>query len=254
MVAGWRAGPFRTADGTLDILARAGAHLSFRVLLVGETNPGFDRPPRDFAGRRIPAGRGSINWACTLLVRADAAVVFHRIARADSVVLRGDHRIAAGGAECIASCDFTDLLTMLSLVCERGRRIFRISVGWNAAGGRIHFSISCTRGFPARIGATPAAHACRRVPFVVGVVSHLLRIWRRQTRQRRSAMAEFHSDGRVLPERPAADMDWLVRPASSALVSRRDRIQHPRARAGHRVDLVFATPVANCVLLHRHAL
>src|SRR6266481_3877624 len=86
------------------------------------------------------------------------------------------------------------------------------------------------------------------------MVSHLLRIWHRQNCQRRSAMAPFHRYGRVLPKRPAAHLDRLVRRASAALVPLRQCLQHSRSRACPRLDAFLPSPRPYHLLLHRRAL
>ena len=75
-------------------------------------------------------------------------------------------------------------------------------------------------GFRPGLGTSASAVARQPVPAAMGVVPHLLRIGRGEAGQRRSRVAQLHRHGRVLPERPAADLDWLVRAASAALVPR----------------------------------
>src|SRR5260370_8001867 len=67
-------------------------------------------------------------------------------------------------------------------------------------------------------------------------------------------MAQFHRYGRVLPKRSAAVLDWLVRRASAALVSRRQRFWHSRSRACPRLDAFLSAPRSHHLLFHRHAL
>src|SRR5882757_6058761 len=66
-------------------------------------------------------------------------------------------------------------------------------------------------------------------------------------------MAPLYSDGRVLLEWPAADMDWLVSRTPAALVSCRDRVPHARTRACPRLYVVPAASLAHRLLLHRDA-
>src|ERR1700741_177121 len=63
-------------------------------------------------------------------------------------------------------------------------------------------------------------------------------------------MAPLHRDGRVLPERPATYLGWLVRPAFSALVSRGHSIRHAGSRACAGGDAIFAAALANRLLFH----
>ena len=61
------------------------------------------------------------------------------------------------------------------------------------------------------LGREPSALARQLFPAAVGVVPHLLRIRHGEAAQRRSAMAQLHRHGRVLPERPAAHwIGWYV--------------------------------------------
>ena len=69
-------------------------------------------------------------------------------------------------------------------------------------------------GFRPGFGRGVAAIARQSVPAAVGMVSHLLRIRSGENCGRRSRVAALHRHGRVLPERPAAHVDRLVRAAS----------------------------------------
>src|SRR6266851_3929299 len=84
------------------------------------------------------------------------------------------------------------------------------------------------------------------------MLSSLFRIGRGENHGRRPAVAELHGAGRVLPERPATDVDRLAHGASAALVSRRDGSWN--AGAGARVDDVPAAAHAHFVLPDYHAL
>src|SRR5579862_3873620 len=86
------------------------------------------------------------------------------------------------------------------------------------------------------------------------MVPDLFRIGRRETPERRPGMAPLHSHGRVLPKRPAANVDWLVRAASTALVSLGDGSCHAWAGTRIGVDDVSSATLADHLLLHRHAM
>ena len=75
-------------------------------------------------------------------------------------------------------------------------------------------------GLLAGPGTRASAFARQLLSAAVGVVPHLLRVRPGEAGQRRSAVAQLHRDGRVLPERSAAHLDRLVRAASAALVPR----------------------------------
>ncbi len=90
-------------------------------------------------------------------------------------------------------------------------------------------------GFRPGLGRCVAAIARQPVPSAVGMVSHLLRIRRGEDCRRRPGVASLHGDGRVLPERSAADLDRLVHAASAALVPRFDCFRN----TGPRIGLVW---------------
>src|SRR5260370_25315180 len=104
------------------------------------------------------------------------------------------------------------------------------------------------------MGTSPSAVARQFVSPAVGILPHLLRVRRRKDRRRRPAMAQLHRNGRVLPERPAADVDRLVRAPTPPLASFPDRLLSARAPAGARLDDGFPPSLANTHVLHRHAL
>ena len=84
-----------------------------------------------------------------------------------------------------------------------------------------------------------------------GSGSASIRIWHRQTSQRRSRMATPDRDGRVLPERSAAHLDRLVRPAPAALVSV-GTAGEPSSLNWHRFYPFSPARRAPHLLLHRH--
>src|SRR6476646_7577827 len=61
-------------------------------------------------------------------------------------------------------------------------------------------------------------------------------------------MAELHGDGRVLPERTAANVDRMVRATPAALVSRRNGVLHACARTGLDLGGVSSSPHSNRAL------
>src|SRR5882762_1731113 len=82
----------------------------------------------------------------------------------------------------------------------------------------------------------------------------LLRIGRGQDRGRRSAMAELHGARRVLPERSAADVDWLAHAALATLDSCSDGVRDPGAGTRAGLADVSAAALANLVFSGHHAL
>src|SRR6266850_293419 len=79
----------------------------------------------------------------------------------------------------------------------------------------------------------------------------LFRIGRGEDPGRRSAVAELHGTRRVLPEWPAANLDWLVHGAFPALVSCDDIFFHTGARTRTGVGDVSAAGHSNRMLLRR---
>ena len=145
------------------------------------------------------------------------------------------------------------LLCLFSLLCFSGGRILKLPIGRNAAGSRIHCALLHAARPDARTRARLSSVAREPVSAAVGVVPHLFRIRHRQARQRRSAVAHPHRDGRVLPERPAAHLDRMVRRASAALVSCGQRCRHTGAGTCDRVDAFSSSPRAHTLFLHRDA-
>src|SRR5207249_10768690 len=67
-------------------------------------------------------------------------------------------------------------------------------------------------------------------------------------------MAQFHGARRILPERPAADVDRLVYAALAALVSCGDSLGNARSGARAGMDDVPAAAIAKLVFSHCDAL
>ena len=105
-------------------------------------------------------------------------------------------------------------------------------------------------GFWPGLGRAHPPSRASLFPAAMGVVSHLLRIGHGEAGQRRSPVAQLYRHGRVLPERPAAHLDWLVCAAPAALGSRLRHRRHAGARTGTGVHAVSATALADRLLLH----
>ena len=95
-------------------------------------------------------------------------------------------------------------------------------------------------GLPARMGRGSPAFARQPVSTAMGVVPNLLRIRHGQAAQRRSAVAQLHCDGRVLPERPSSHLDRLVR--RSIFRIRFTQFATGHSRAGTRARLMLFLP------------
>ena len=146
------AGLFKPPDSPVDFSASAGTYLLLGIFLAALPNTRIDWAARDTPCRRVSAcGRRAIR-SHGLLVRAHSAVVFERVAHAVGDLLGGNDRGAAVGAEFVAARDAGGLLRVLSVIRERGEGLFELSVGWDVAGGRIHFAVLCTGGAAAPLG------------------------------------------------------------------------------------------------------
>ena len=120
-------------------------------------------------------------------------------------------------AEHLAARETLRLLRLLPFLCRRRAGFLRLPVGRHVARGRLHRHVLCAGGIVAGLGgdSPPIAPACSCCSGS-GSASTSSPAW--SSCQRRSAMAQLHRHGRVLPERPAAHLDRMVRPASAALV------------------------------------
>src|SRR5436305_4154603 len=67
-------------------------------------------------------------------------------------------------------------------------------------------------------------------------------------------MASSHRHGRLLPERPAPYMDWLVRAAASALVPCSHRLNDSGCRTRPCLDALSASAFPHHLLSDRHAI
>src|SRR6266404_879756 len=188
----------------LDFSARSGSYLLFRVFLAGLSNSRIDWAAWSSPRRRIPAGVGRAVRACGLLVCADNVVVLERFPHGYGNMLGGHDRFAAVGLEFVAAWHAGDLFRVLPFVRQRGAGFFRLSVGWNVAGGGVYCTVFRTGRIPAGVGWRKQAIARELVPAGVGMLPDLFRIGGGKHHGWLPVMAELRAAGRVLPERPAA--------------------------------------------------
>src|SRR6266404_4318156 len=250
---------FRTRRGrplapSLDFSARAGVHLLFRVFLAGLSNSRIDWAARNSSRQRISASLIRTIRPCELLVRADAVMVFERVTRAHGALLGGNDRFAACGIEFLAARHAGDLFCLLSLVRQCRTGFFRLPVRWDVAGSGIYCDVSCAARFSTGLGRRQQTFARECFSAGLGMLPDLFRIWRGEDPGRGSAVAELHGARRVLPEWPAANLDWLVHAALPALVPRGDVVFHTGARTRTGVGDVSAAAHSNRMLLHRDGL
>src|SRR5437660_6498930 len=168
----WPHGP---PDSSLALPSRARPHLFFCIFLAGVSDPWAHRSPRDPPGKRISAGGGALVGPHSLLVRANAALVFGRLADANSSVLGGHGGIAIVNFQCVAAPNARDLFRVLSFVRERRPGFFWLSIRRHAARSWIHCTFLCSGRISPGLGRSAAAFAGQPVPLAMGVVSDLLR-------------------------------------------------------------------------------
>src|SRR6266850_1154251 len=240
----------RPFDPSLDFSSCTWAHLLLRVSVSCLPNSRTDRPTRDSSGERVPAGAGRTVRPCELLVRADAAVAFERLAHAHGNLLGRYDCFGTSGFEFLAARHAGDLFCVLPLVRQRLTGFFRLPVRWDVAGSGIHCDVSCAGLFSPWLGRRKQTFARECFPAGLGMLPDLFRIGCGEDHGRGSAVAELHRAGRVLPERPAPDLDWLVHAAFPALVPRGDVVFHTGARTRTGVGDVYAAAHSNRMLLH----
>src|SRR6266851_381142 len=245
---------FGPSASPLDFSAGTWPDLLLCVFLAGLSNSRIDWAARNPPRRRIPAGARRAIRPCGLLVCADAAMAIERCAHAHRNLLGGNDCIAAPRFEFLAAGHAGDLLCVLSFVRQRGAGFFCLSVGWNAAGGGIHFFVLRARRISAWMGRSESAIACESLPADMGRLPDLFRIGRGEDHGRRPAVAQFHGARRVLPERPAADMDRLAHATPTALVPCGDCVWNADGGTSACVDDVLAAAHSDLMFCHRDAL
>ncbi len=158
----------------MDISARAGSDLFLGVFLALFQIRGLIGPVGILpAGEYLQAVASSVGhsrywYAPTLLWFSASSTMLMGLcwARAD--------RVGAFDAEHLAAGDAGGLPGMFPFVRERGSGIFRLSIGWNAAGGGIYFVVSCSGGMAAGIRRGASADASERAAVAMGMVPDLL--------------------------------------------------------------------------------
>src|ERR1700686_2523697 len=177
------AGRSRPPDSTLALPARTRRYLFFRILLAGLSNPRAHWTARDSSRERVPPGRGAFPWPQPRpVVCAHPSLAFERSSHVDRPVLGRHGRIATAACEYLAARNADDLFCLLPVIRGRSPGFFRLSVGWHAARGGLHFTLLCSFRIPPRLRSGVAAIARQPFSAAVGMVSHLLRVWCSQDR------------------------------------------------------------------------
>ena len=129
------------------------------------------------------------------MVCADAVVVLERVSHAERTVLGGDVGLAPACPESVAARHAGHLLCVLSVVRQRRARLLRLPIRWHAAGGWFHHILFCPARIPPRTRPPTSCLARQLGLAAVGVVSHLLRVWRGEASKRGPRVAPFHGNG-----------------------------------------------------------
>ena len=181
---------------------------------------GLIGPEGILPARRFPAGCGRTDGPDPLLVRADALLVFQQLCGADDDYVGRACGVGDRVSESLAAALFFRVFPLLPFVHRRVECVLELSIGWHVARGGIHRAVFCSARIDAGMGRARSAIAREPVPAAMGVVPDLLRIGHGEAAERRRGVAQLYSDGRVLPERPAAHLGRLVRATPAALVPR----------------------------------
>ena len=239
----------------MDIPPLPRARLFLRLLFAPLSNRRTDRPAGNSSRKRI-SGRNRRIAARSqpLLVRAIALLVLGQFAHAHGDHLARPARRRLRLLQSLAAPQPLRLLRLLSLVCLLFERLLQLPIGRHAPRGRLPLALPCAARPASRLGREAPAHPRKLFPLALGVVPYLLRIRPGEMAQRRSPMASPHRPRRLLPERPAAQLDRLVRRPSSPLVSRRNCGRHAVNRIRRRADALLSPPHPNHLFLYRHAL
>src|SRR5215469_15905263 len=143
-------------------------------------------------------------------------MAFEWIAHARCHLLDWDDCGAVTRPEYLASRCAGCVLCVLPLVRERGAGFLGLPIRRNAVGGRIYLVVFCSPRPSAGTRERSSSVAREFISAAMGMVPDLLRVRHGEAGQRRYRVAKLHRYGRVLPERPAADLDWLVCAAPAA--------------------------------------
>src|ERR1700733_1865269 len=228
--------------------------LLFCVFFAAVSDSGVDRSGRDSAGVGISRERCEVDGGGSVLVCADGVLAVDEFAHVDGGMLGRACGVGAGCFQSFSADVVVRLLRWVSFVrCGCGG-VCGLQIGWDVAGGRVHRAVSGADGISAWACDSAGADSREYFSALVGVGSHLFRVRRSEDREWRPGVAAFHGDGRVLPEWSAADVDWLVPPAFSALVSCGDGVSYAGVGTGARLHGVSAAALADRLFFHRDAL
>src|SRR5712671_5327610 len=162
-----------SSAAALDFSARPGCYLFFRVLLAHFSDQGPYRPARHPARRGLSARRGKLlSRLAAFLVRANVVLVRRRQPRTDVDYLARPDRISCRRLKPLAARSSGGLPDRLSFICRCSAGFFRLSVGWNVAGGRLHLTLLCAAGLPAWSGRNACTFAPQPVSSALGMVPH----------------------------------------------------------------------------------
>ena len=161
---GGRAQPDHCA---LAISACARRNLFLRILFSRLSNPGIDWPTRNFTRRALPSGCFAITRIlAALVVRANPALDLQRVRDAQRSLLGRDACVDTAAPESVAPRDAGNLLSLFSLVHQRGTRVFKLPIRRHVTGSRFHFTIlraaGASPGSARNMSSPRHTHFCQR--------------------------------------------------------------------------------------------
>src|SRR5579883_1819076 len=131
----------------MDFPSCPGPDLFFSILFAALSDTRSHRPGWCPASAKISGpGHAFFSWMGALLVCSVALLAFQRRPHADG---HHDHRtdcVAAGGRKHLATAHAVHLFRVLSVLCQRRRRLLKLPVRRNAARSRLPLPLFCTAG------------------------------------------------------------------------------------------------------------
>src|SRR5271165_6411794 len=137
----------------LAFSARTRRHLFFSLLFAAIPDPRPYRSGWCAARSPIPCSCRTLIACVAVLVRADAPVVFVRQCHAHGHLLDRTRGLRRRSAQSMATSELLYLFRLLSLVCCGGWRVFRLSIGRHAAGGRFYRAVLLPGWIAPRMGS-----------------------------------------------------------------------------------------------------
>lgn len=172
----------RLSNSSVAIPSRARMHLLFRFFLSSFPNTRSHRRGWNFTRGELPSGCITIIWLLgATLVCADVALVVEQFSDVERPLLDRHAGILAARVELMAASNAGHRLCMFSLFCQRSSRLLWLSIRRDAVRSRIYLRLLRAIRVASGFGPTQSPFARQFVSTALGVVSHLLRVWRSET-------------------------------------------------------------------------